>query len=310
MSRALAVLIALAACKHGSGETIPAPPLDEIRADARVAAAPADAPPPLVEMLGLQIEPIADKPPASAPTGKPIAIKFVAAKVGATRTRTQTLAELFRTTESDGTISRLQETSTTFEIREEASAVANNRVKRMRATIGKAEEVIALDGQRITTPLLAGTYILDIGGILPEDIKAKPEDPNRRLGTREDEELATLYSLDAASTTPFHELVWMHPLRVGESIVLSDLEAKTLLHGDPAPAPITFSLRDVTDGIATYQFDAEFEVDGEQRKVRQRQRVRVATGQLVEVVDVMRAVELRDGRRHEHDRQLSARFAW
>jgi hypothetical protein len=299
-----AALVMLAACKRG-GEptTTPLPELD-VSPDA---GNPVPPPPAPRELLGLQFEPF-DVPPASAPSGAPVQVKFVAAKVGATRTRSQTQIALFQSTQPDGTVGRLQETQITFVLREEVQAVSNNRVKRIGIAVEQADEVIVLAGKRHTQRLLDGTYTVDVGGLYPKDMKISA--PGRRTGTREDEELSQLISMDAASTTPFHELVWLHPLRVGEAVVLTRDEMKALLAGESSPGEITFSLRKLQQGDATYQLDTRFEHDGEQRVVRQRYTVRVASGQVVELVDATHSIETSSYGTHESKTQTTMRFAW
>jgi hypothetical protein len=302
--RWVVALVMIAACKRGAEPTTtPLPALDV----SRDAGGPAPPPPAARELLGLQFEPL-DGPPTSAPSGAPIQLKFVAATVGTTRTRTHSHIALYQTTQTDGTIGRLQETQIAFVLREEVLAVANNRVKRMGVAVDRAEELIVLDGKRHTQRLLDGTYTVDVGGLYPKDMTISAA--GRRTGTREDEELSQLISMDAASTTPFHELVWLHPLRVGEAVLLTRDEMKALLAGESSPGEITFSLRRLEHGDATYQLDTRFEHDGEQRVVRQRYTVRVTTGQVVEVLDATHSIESSSSGTHESKTQTTIRFTW
>jgi hypothetical protein len=65
----------------------------------------------------------------------------------------------------------------------------------------------------------------------------------------------------------------------------------TYLVGDNTPGTITFSLREVTDGVAVYQLDTAFDTDGETREVRQRFKMRVATGKIVEMLDATHSTD-------------------
>jgi hypothetical protein len=299
--RAALLLLALIACKHEARETTPMPSLDPVAADAGVVATPA----PPVEQLALVFEEL-DGPPTSAPSGPVVQVKFVPPSVGATRKRTQLSQAIHRITIENKL--RLQETLTAFVLREEVLAVAANRVKKLKITVEKADEVIVLEGKRNELPLLRGEYTVDVGGLYPENMKITA--PGRTIGTREQEEVSVIVAMDAGSTTPFHELVWQHPLKVGEAVVLTPAEMKTLVGGDTPALAITFSLRNVKDGIATYQLDTQLDANGERRIVRQRYAVRVATGQLVEIMDATRSTEqLRPGAMTtESRRQLLVRF--
>jgi len=279
--RWVSIVVVVAACKRG-GEpsTAPMPSLD-VPADAAAGSA-AGSPPSPQQSLGLVFEDL-DGPPVSTPAGAPVAIKFVPATVGAKRTRKHTHQALYHTVFTDGHPERWQETRITFLLREEVLSVANKRVTQMGVNVDQAEEIIFADGERHVQKLLDGNYTVDIKGLLPRDIKMSAT--GRQMGTREEEELSMLLSADAANATPVHDLLRQHPLRVGEAVVLSVADQKTLLAGGTTPAKITFSLRKLADGIATYQLDTQLETDGDKRVVRQRYKVRVATGQLLEVLD-------------------------
>jgi hypothetical protein len=280
----LAPLIAAQGCRNEPArDTTPRPSL-EVPDDARARRAEASP----VETLGLQFEPL-DGPPASSPNGPVVHVKFEPPVVGATRRRTQTQIELRRDLDLDSKAVRLQETSTTFVLHENIAAVSADRARRIEVTVDTAEEVLVLDGRRQVTPLLAGTYVVDVGGLLPENMKMTS--PGRVMGTREKEELSAIASLDSGSAMPIHDLVRLHPLRMGEAVVLTDSEVTTFLAGDKTPGTITFSLREETDGVAVYQLDTAFETYGERREVRQRFKMRVATGKIVEMLDATHSTD-------------------
>jgi hypothetical protein len=303
--RWVVVFFVVAACKRGADtSTAPRPSLD-IPQDA--AAGPSTPKPPPTETLGLVFEAI-DGPPVSAPVGAAVQLKFVPAAVGAKRTRTHIHVSLHHYLDHETKLDRLQEKQITFVMREEVQSVANNRVKRMGITVDQADELLVINGERHQMPLLQGVYTIDIGGQLPRDMKMRAV--GRRMGTREEEELSMLMSGDAASTTPFHELVWQHPLRVGEAVVLTSDEMKTLLGDVVSPAVITYSLRKVEDGDATYQLDALLEQDNEKRLIRQRYKLRVATGQVLEVMDATHSIESSKYGSRETKNQTTMRFAW
>ena len=248
------LLVAIAACHHPASEQ-PARP----------------APKPTA--LGLSFEPIDDGPPTSAPVGQPVEVKFPPRVVGSVRRRTQT----------HQAVSKSVETLKTFVLREEIAAAAGNHVTQLKVAVERADEVVVADGERHETPLLEGKYIVNIGGLTPLDMKMGAA--GREMTTREEEELSTLVSQDTNSATPIHELIWMHPLRVHEAVVLTPEELKTFMGGDAVDLAVTFSLRDVSRGDATYQLDAKFESGEERRVVRQRYKVRTWTGQVLEVLD-------------------------
>jgi hypothetical protein len=303
--RWIVVLLVVVACKRGGEPSTTLRPSLDVAPDAAVGSA-APKPPP-TETLGLQFEPI-DGPPPSAPTGQPMQLKFVPAVVGAKRTRTHTHLALYHTRFLDDESERLQETQQTFVFREEMLVVGNNRVKKMGVQVDQATELIVLDGNRHEQVLLAGYYTIDVAGPLPRDMKISVA--GRTMGTREQEELSGMLSMDAASATLFHELVWQHPLRIGEAVVLTDDEEKTLLGGDTAPADITFSLRKVDGGVATYQFDMKLDRDADTRMVRQRYVVKLATGQMLEVMDATISREKSEYMNKSNKVQTTIRFAW
>jgi len=302
--RWVVTFLAVAACKRGGeSSTTLRPSLDV--PDAAVGSAAAKPSP--TETLGLVFEPL-DGPPVSAPVGGPVKLEFKPAVAGAKRTRTHKHAALYHTRFLDGERERLQETQQTFVLREEMLEVGNNRVKKLGVQVDEARELIVLDGNRHEQVLLDGYYTIDIGGRLPRDMKMAVA--GRTMGTREEEELSALLSVDAASSTPFHELVWHHPLRVGEAVVLTEAEQKILLDGEAAGTPITFSLRKVENGDATYQFDMQLDRDGDKRVVRQRYVVRVATGQMLEIMDATVSSEKSQYMDQNNKLQTTMRFAW
>ena len=304
--RWVAIIVMVAACKRGSdSSTAPMPSLD-MPTDAAAGSA-AGPPPPPQKSLGLVFEEL-DGPPVSAPVGAPVAIKFVPAAVGTKRTRKHTHQALYHTVFANGQPDRWQETQITFVLREEVLAVANKRVTQMRVNVDKAEEIIVADGERNVKTLLDGTYTVDIKGLSPRDIKMSAT--GRRMGTREEEELSMLLSADAANSTPIHELLLQHALRVGEAVVLSVADQKALLAGGTSPAKITFSLRKLDDGIATYQLDTQLETDGDKRVVRQRYKVRITTGQILEVFDATTTFEKTKYMTSDTKTQTITQFVW
>jgi hypothetical protein len=285
MRWAAVFLVVVVACKRG-GESPPVlmPSLD-------VPAVSSEPEPATVSPLAFEE---LDGPPASAPVGDPVEITLVAPTVGAKRTRKHLHRALYHIVFADGRPDRWEETQRTFVLHEEILSVADHRVTQIGITVEQADEVLLLDGKRHAQPLLAGGYTVDISGRSPRGVKMAVI--GRRMDSREEEELSMLLRADSANATRFHDLVQQHPLRVGEAVRLTEDEQMTLLQGI-LPSAVTFSLRKLDNGVATYQLDTRLDRDGRKRAVRELYVLRVATGQILEAREAMTS--------HDNDKRMA-----
>jgi hypothetical protein len=297
-----ALIVLLAACAH-AGSDAPSAPL-----------VPLDRPPPAEPTTATAptIEEVTGAAPASAPVGEPIAITFVAPKVGDTRNRSLHMHEVYDT--KIDTKVRHQDSDHTYSMQEQVTAIDGDHVKTMRTTVRGAHEHMVLDGEPHDDEILGGTYLVDVGGGLQmHGSMSATKEGGGDANSREQEELGMLFSMDAGGENPIVKIVREHPLRLHESIALSDEEKQLYAGGQAIAEPIGLTLVEATGGMATYEVDVT-RTDTMSGmtvtlKLRERSRFRIATGALVETVTVTNKTERSDGMSQDARARMELSFS-
>jgi len=292
-----AVVVLLAACQRPGGGPSPQVPIEP-------AAAPA-APPALIATVD-------GAAPASAPTGEPVAITYVPVKVGDTRELGLKMHEVYDTSIDDGDkhMKRHQDSEHTYRVRQEVTALAAGHVKTVRATVLEAHEKIVMDGDPHEMDLLDGGYVVELGE--HHQVSAKSS-AGGDIASRELEELQLVFGIDSGDEPSLVRIVTAHPLRLHESVAMTDGEKQIYAEGPATKDPVALTLVDVSGGFATYQIDMT-RTDSEggmtsTQHLRERSRVRIATGQLVERIVVMNKTEDSSGMKQDERAKAELTFS-
>jgi hypothetical protein len=299
--RLLICVVVVVACRHagdyGTPATVPEPPQ------------PRDSP-----ASDPAIEAVDGVAPASAPVGDPIAITYVPSKVGDARELTLHMAEVYDTVIDRGRTKRHQVSDHTYRMREEITALDGARIKAVRATVHEAHESIVMDGDPHEQELLGGTYLVTMehGNDARYRIRATHE-TGGDVASRELEELDLLFGIDSGDEPALVQIVGAHPLRLHETVTLSDADKQLYAHGPPAKEPISLALVDASGGFATYEIDLTRDDHGgdasEVVHVRERTRLRIATGQIVEQITVSNKSEHATGMDHDERAKAELTFS-
>jgi hypothetical protein len=262
------LLVAIVGCRRaGETRTRPIVPLDQPSEPAPVVA---DQPP--VELPSPdELQPVDGSAPESAPTGERIELAYVAPAPGARRVRTLTIVS----TEQHGDHTQVYRYG--YRLTEVVAQLEGEKVAVMRVTAHDAREQIELDGKTAEQKLLSGTYDIDV----THGYSAHKD--GQDIGTREQEELVLVLDLDDGNEGGMHKVARTHPLRIGESILLTRTEKELYANGPSVPDPIALTLVGIDGDLVTLRIDAIVKRDGG-ATIRHREidRYRVATGALVD----------------------------
>jgi len=211
MSRAVVLVAcigALVSCRP-AGQTTERPlvPLDET-----VATASANVLPPIELPSTDELQAVEGSPPPSRPTGEPVQLAYVAPRPDASRVRTLTIVS----SETRDTVRQISRYG--YRLTEVASQLDRDKIAVLRITAHDARESIELDGKTNEQKLLWGTYDVDLTN------KLSATRDRRAVSTREQEEIAVVFGFDDGNESGTHQIARTHPLRVGESITLTDGE--------------------------------------------------------------------------------------
>lgn len=284
MRRVLVVIALVAGCRR-AGETTKRPlvPLDEPMAPAEKAAAQ-----PKVDMpTPDQLTDIGGRPPPSAPVGDPIVLAWTPPHQGAVRVRTMTTVTVdeSRSTNEGKQVDRRQVSRYGYRFTELASLVENGRIVEMHVTTHDARESVELDGKTREQLLLWGAYDVDVANGIGEHGRIYATRDHREVEGREQEELGVVFGLDDGNESGMHQVARAHPLRVGESISLTDAEKQVYAGGPSVPDPIALTLVEVTDELVTLRIDATVDRGGGSAiRHREVDRYRLSTGALVDKI--------------------------
>jgi hypothetical protein len=240
---------------------------------------------------------------------------FVPPKVGSRRVRTQTLVA----THDDSFVidgkrdEKHQITQSLFKLVEEIDRAERQRVIAIRAEVVDAREVVTIGGRENPQQLLEGTYIVNVEHARHGRLTALSDD-GREIGSREEEELADLFTLDTANESGLVRVLRKHPLRVGESVLLGDAEKQALAGGPAISQPIWLTAIAAGSGQATYQLDLTLEKsEGGMKIVRvtqERQTIKPATGQLLAMTLDEHDTESSDKATSDHKSHRVVTFEW
>lgn len=236
------------------------------------------------------IETVDGVAPASAPSGDPVAITYAAVQVGDTRELGLRMHEIYDTAIDDGSnhVKRHQDSEHVYRVRQEVTALDGGHVKTVRATVLDAHEKIVMDGDPHERDLLGGTYVVELAAGHVADAKRANGDG---IASREREELELLFGIDTGDEPPLVRILAGHPLRLHESVAMTDGEKEIYASGPATKDPVVLTLVDASGGFATYQIDmTRTDTAGgmtSTQHLRERSKVRIATGQLVERTVIM-----------------------
>ncbi len=239
-----------------------------------------EAPPP---------DPAEFAPPASNPSGAPVAITWAPAAVGERRTRD--IAHLALYTSGWDNDIRRQRTVRHFHADERVAAVAAGRATALDVAFDDGHETVTFDDDAPKAQtLVSGEYRVEVRGDDPA-VAVSRAGSGYPIGDREREELETIYGGgELGRDAPLLTVLKGRTLRVGETVTLTPEEQAIAGGGDPLDVPIYLTLATVADGVATFRFaffTSTAPAGAEVRGVSLTFGVEVATGRLrtVAIVD-------------------------